>query len=162
MAAIVAGCGDSGHDVVPTGSAIFDPCEDISDDLFREAGFDPATKEKPSSFFPDRCTVGRGVAGLLILEHNTSPGDMSAYELGLAFARNSDEQVEVTRVNGRDAYTESESIPVLDTKIPSGCGAHLRTKAGKLRISLSVDGPEPCAQALRVATVLEPSIGSHR
>ncbi|MFE3194273.1 hypothetical protein ACFXHA_35070 [Nocardia sp. NPDC059240] len=160
---VVTGCGTKDQQDTPTGGALFDPCTDIKDDVFRKAGFDPATKKHPVAEFPDRCSVDATSGGGLLMEHQTTYGLTSDYDRSLANDRagKNSAQIRITTINGRDAYTVPRIVTVLDSPLALGCDANLRTKLGVLNINISSDAGT-CPAVLRAATLIEPSIGPNR
>ncbi|OJF82281.1 hypothetical protein NS14008_27970 [Nocardia seriolae] len=162
---IAAGCGVDDHQQdAPTGSALFDPCQDIKDSVFKKAGFDPATKKHPVPEFPERCSVESPSGNGLVLEHYLS---MGVPEFDRALARQQStlgDKIKKVTVNGRDAFTEPQTLTMFGSSSPLGCAVNLRTKLGMLRIgsSLTRNGADGCTEALAAATVLEPSLGPNR
>lgn len=152
----VSGCSASAS--TPTGR--FDPCKEIADSAIRSAGFDPGSKKLVETIagYSVKCQISSGGGlGSLDFEHPNAKASVRTYESELASAQSvvgqpGGQAPTVIKVNGRDAYVGPQTI--------FGCAVNLRTATGVLRINVTYHDADDCPSAQRIATALEPSIGS--
>ncbi|UGT42400.1 hypothetical protein LTV02_02985 [Nocardia yamanashiensis] len=141
----------------PARTGPFDPCTEISDAVFKDARYDPASKKTTQTVTgrESRCTLSGTTAsdhGSLMLEHPNTVTVGLTYDYFLASAQSGGTAATVTKVNGRDAYLSGQGL--------LGCTITLRTATSALSLTVSDHHSSDCPAAERVAAKLEPSIGS--
>ncbi|MFE9325691.1 DUF3558 domain-containing protein [Nocardia sp. NPDC052278] len=132
---------------------VFDPCTWISDDTFRRAGFDPATRQRLDDLVAEysflTCTISSPTRNLALNSGNAT------WEEDLAKVGSYSEP---TTVNGRQA------LLVRDPQVRRACQVDVRTKVGFLQMAVDLTdrAPQtlnPCDGITDIASTIEPEIG---
>lgn len=136
---------------------VFDPCTWISDDAIREAGFDPATRERGKDILAEWTFLICGFESEVITLSVMS-GNVTLEEEVQKSLKNGPWQRPIT-VNGREATVGS------DPELPDSCEVNIRTKAGVvfidqlLKLEGRIQGTDPCVDIEKTAAIIEREIG---
>ena len=131
---------------------VFDACTYVSDDRIREAGFDPASRERDD--YPGEYTFLDCVFNSDSRLITISSGNITMEEERARFAG----MIENVDVNGRESIIVRSPIDAVDE-----CALNMRTDQGYVRISTllkpSIVGKvDRCDRIVDIAKVIEPSI----
>lgn len=168
-AAMVAGCGGSSDPGSAEPSArdldkiiVFNVCSQLSEDVLRQAGLDPATKrtttDPPTGVSAWRVCSWEPIGN----DRRNSPRSVGVFSSSrtLEEARSKESLVEVhdAKVNSRTALTFREGAD------PMSCYAAFGAEQGHFAINVAwlsekqANQGDLCAMALQYATALEPSL----
>ena len=133
---------------------VYDPCTYLGDQTVRQIGADPATRHR-SDFVAEYTLLG--------CEYESKDGTVTISSSNIAMAEERARYKAASRdvdVNGR-----SSVIIHLPSDGPDTCALSMPTKEGFLNISsfLSIDAlrrnVNPCDDLMRIAQIVEPTIG---
>ncbi|MBF6351086.1 DUF3558 domain-containing protein [Nocardia flavorosea] len=136
---------------------VFDPCTWVSDETIREAGFDPATRERGQDFLAEWtflvCEFESEVISLSVMSGNVT------LEEEIQKSLKSGPWQRQIKVNGRDATMGT------DPQLPDSCEVNIRTAVGVvfvdqlLNLQGRIQGIDPCVDIERTAALIEKEIG---
>jgi hypothetical protein len=164
MAVLVAGCGfssdggprrSSSPDVpAPTttySESVFDPCGDIDDQIVRDAGFNPATREpkSPTGEYNAACQFTSADMSLVISTSRTTFEEFRDRYLGVR---------EGLDIGKRPAVVVRKSEPDLPCELAMKAGDGIVTLQTTLNVTARQWGINRCARIVEIATVIEPVI----
>ncbi|MBJ8346364.1 DUF3558 domain-containing protein [Antrihabitans sp. YC2-6] len=131
---------------------VYDPCTFVEDQAVINAGFDPSTRRRidgAAEWTNLGCHFDSVDGGMLLISGNVKFEDQRE--------RFADKRVSNELVNGRDAFIYREPGD------PRTCSLDMRTKVGSALVAVTVDvgsNVNPCDGLVRVAQIIEPSIGA--
>jgi hypothetical protein len=164
MVVFVAGCGSAtGGDppapprtstVTGLGGSGFDPCADIADQVVRDVGFNPATREPmpAAGEFTTSCQFTSAEMSLVISTSKTSFEEFR------------------DRYIGARVGVDIGKRPAVVVRMPQAdlpCELAMKTDGGIVALQTAVNvaakewGMDRCARIVDIATGIEPSIGAH-
>ncbi len=135
---------------------VFDPCTWISDDVVRQAGFDPSSRKRGND------TVAEYI--FLTCQFDSKLRELDVDSGNITW--NQDQQkngswLQPTQINGRQAAFGQDPTSGLTTE----CEVHMRTKVGVAIVSVILtddgvmQGLHPCDNIQNIASAIEPEIG---
>ncbi|MGI5219775.1 DUF3558 domain-containing protein [Nocardia sp. CA-290969] len=136
---------------------VFDPCTWIRDETIREAGFDPASRERGEDFIAEWtfliCHFESEVLDLSVMSGNVT------LEEEVQKSQKTGPWQQPIKVNGRDATKG------VDPEHPDVCEVNIRTAVGAVFVNQMLNlegraqGSDPCMGIEKTAALIEQEIG---